>query len=174
MAEQDRVERVAIRNSDGDVTEVATLRNGVLDGETLVYAAGRVAAILQFSDGKQSGPAVFYDDAGQILVRALYRDGKLHGDSLYFDAASGVVMRKAAYERGVLHGYTVDFYPSGKPREVALYQNNLKEGEHVRLSEAGKITARTYFRQGKPAPRPQPVPKTKIKPISIGRANTER
>ncbi len=155
MANRENIETVTIRNSDNEVTEVATLKDGVLDGETIVYSAGRISARLQFRGGKQNGPALFYDDAGGILVKALYQDGKLHGDSLYFDATAGALMRKAAYERGVLHGYTVDFYPSGKPREVTPYRNNVREGEQVRLTEEGKVIERFYFRQGRPCSRSQ-------------------
>jgi antitoxin component YwqK of YwqJK toxin-antitoxin module len=162
MANQENIETVTIRNSDGEITDVATLKDGVLDGETLVYSAGRISARLQFRGGKQNGTALFYDDAGQVLVQAHYLEGKLHGESLYFDAAAGKVMRKSVYQSGVLHGYTVDFYPSGKPREVTPYQNSIREGEQVRLTEEGKVTERLYFRQGRPCARPHAAPKPAV------------
>jgi antitoxin component YwqK of YwqJK toxin-antitoxin module len=148
MTDEKGIEKVVVRNLDGEITDVATLKDGVLDGETLVYSAGRVSARLQFRDGKQNGPATFYDDAGQILIKALYKDGKLHGDSLYF-GPDGNLVRKSAFENGFLHGYTIDYYPSGKPREVASFKNNVRDGELVRLTEKGKITERLHYREGR-------------------------
>jgi antitoxin component YwqK of YwqJK toxin-antitoxin module len=149
MADETGIEKVTIRDSDGEITDVATLRNGVLEGETLVYSIGRLAARMQFHEGKLNGPAIYYDDAGQVQIKAQYRDGKLHGDSLYF-GANGELTRKSAFERGLLHGYTVDYYLSGKPREVTSYKNNIKEGEWLRLNEDGKVLERLYYHLGKP------------------------
>jgi antitoxin component YwqK of YwqJK toxin-antitoxin module len=161
MADESGVEKVVIRNSDGEVTDVATMKDGVLEGETLVYSGGKVMARLQFSGGKQNGPAVFYDDAGQVLIKALYQNGKLHGDSLYFGPAGNLV-RKSAFVVGQLEGYTVDYYPSGRPREVTSYKNNVRDGEAVQLTEDGKVTDRQHYREG----RPYQPSKTQEKPAA--------
>jgi uncharacterized protein len=161
MADQNGVEIVTIRDSDGEITDVATLKNGVLEGEALIYSAGRVVARMQFRQGKLNGPAVYYDDTGQVQIQSSYKDGKLHGDSLYF-GPDGVLMRKSAFEAGLLHGYTVDYYPSGKAREVTTFQKNIREGEWLRLAEDGKVQERLHYRQGKPQAlndRPKPGPR---------------
>jgi len=166
MAEEAAAEKLIIRDPDGVVTEEATRKNGVLDGETVLYSAGRVAARLQFREGKQNGEAVFFDDAGQVQTRVNYLDGKRHGDSFYF-RPDGRLARKSAFEAGQLQGYTVDYYPSGKPREVSTYKNNVLDGELIRLTEDGKVTERLHYKAGrqvagpppaarKPAPKPAP------------------
>src|SRR5579872_1178236 len=104
MAEPANPQKITIRDEEGTVTEEVTMKDGVLDGESLLFAAGRLRARLQFRDGKKNGEALFYDDAGRVQTKAQYLDGKLHGDSLHYNAA-GTLMRRAAYQKDVLHGY---------------------------------------------------------------------
>jgi len=152
MAETGVPEKIVTRDGDGNVTGEATMLNGVLEGETLVYSAGRIAARLQFHAGKQQGEAVFYDPAGHVQSKAQYVDGNRHGEALYYGPAGNLV-RKAGYERGLLHGYVIDYYPSGKPREVSTYKEDVLDGELIRLSEDGKITERLYYEKGRLRPR---------------------
>jgi antitoxin component YwqK of YwqJK toxin-antitoxin module len=128
------------------------MKDGVLEGETVLYTSGRLRARLQFRNGKQNGEAVFFDDAGDIMTKSLYENGKLTGDSFYY--GEGKLVRKSAYKSGELNGYTVDYYPNGKPREVSTYKDNLLDGDLVRLDEAGKITERLHYSKGKLQPAP--------------------
>lgn len=147
-------EKITIRDADGAVTEEATMLNGVLEGETLVYAEGHLRARLQYRSGKQQGEALYYDPAGHVQSRAGYVDGKRQGEALFF-GPNGQLLRKANYDRGLLHGHAIDYYPSGKPRQVSTYKEDVLEGEAIRLAEDGKITERLYYERGRlrPAPR---------------------
>jgi antitoxin component YwqK of YwqJK toxin-antitoxin module len=145
--------RIVVRDDEGEVVQEASMENGLLEGETVLYIHGRVRARLQFRQGKQDGESVFYDQLGGMTLKALYREGRLHGDSVYFDAA-GRVTRKAMYQRDRLHGRTADYYPSGKPREIAQYQDNLLHGEVRKYSESGTLTERRCFQAGKERPCP--------------------
>jgi antitoxin component YwqK of YwqJK toxin-antitoxin module len=158
MADTGAPEKLLIRDADGVVTEEASMKNGVLEGETVLYAAGHVRARLQFHDGKQQGEAIFYDAAGYVQTKAQYADGKRHGEALHY-SPTGALMRKATYERGLLQGYAIDYYPSGKPREVSTYKEDVLDGEMIRLSEDGKITERLYYERGRPRPKPHAAPK---------------
>src|ERR1700761_974165 len=110
MPEPASHEKILIRNEDGVVTEEATMRNGVLDGETTLYRSGRVFARLQFQDGKQQGEATYFDEIGQVVMKTPYQNGKLHGESTYFDH-TGKIVRKENHEAGELQGRKTDFYP---------------------------------------------------------------
>jgi antitoxin component YwqK of YwqJK toxin-antitoxin module len=155
MAGDATPEKLTLRDAEGAVTEEATMKNGVLDGETLIYSAGRLRARLQFRHGKQNGEALFYNDAGRVSTKANYLNDKLHGESQYFNPSGGLV-RKAAYREGQLHGHTIDYYPTGKPREVSTYQANVLHGELVRLAVDGKIVERLYYERGRPRRSPPP------------------
>jgi antitoxin component YwqK of YwqJK toxin-antitoxin module len=155
MAVDAAPEKLTLRDAEGMVTEEATMKNGVLDGETLLYSAGKLSARLQFREGKQNGEALFYDDAGRVSTKAHYLNDKLHGESQYFNPA-GVLVRKASYREGLLHGHTIDYYPTGKPREVSTYQANVLHGELIRLGVDGKIVERLYYNRGRPRATPPP------------------
>ena len=158
MADSGTPEKMTIRNADGVVTEEAAMKDGVLEGETVIYAAGRVRARLHFHNGKQQGEAIFYDPAGHVQTRTQYLDGKQQGEAQHF-SPSGVLMRKAAYDRGLLHGHAIDYYPSGKPREVSTYKEDVLDGEAIRLDEDGKVVERLYYEKGRLRPKPQAKPK---------------
>jgi uncharacterized protein len=156
MPEIAGAEKIVIRDAEGAVTEEAMMKDGVLEGETVLYASGRLRARLQFEQGLQGGESLFYDDAGEVTTRAAYRKGKLNGDSFYY-GADGKLVRKSAYQNGVLSGYTVDYYPSGKPRQVATYRDNLLDGDMVRLDEGGKVLERLHYKKGRLQPPPPAV-----------------
>ena len=148
MPEVVGAEKIVIRDAEGAVTEEAMMKHGVLEGETVLYASGRVRARLYFEQGLQSGEARFYDDAGEVTTRAAYKKGKLEGDSFYY-GADGKLVRKSAYRNGELNGYTTDYYPSGKPRQVSTYRDNLLDGDMVRLDEGGKVLERLHYKKGR-------------------------
>lgn len=155
----DAPEKIVIRDAEGNVTEEAAMQNGVLNGETVLYTAGRVRARLQFREGKQQGEAVFFDPAGQVQTKAQYLDGKLHGESLHF-SPTGQLMRKATYAAGLLHGFAIDYHPSGKPREISSYKEDVLDGELARITEDGKVVERLYYENGRLRPKPHAGPKT--------------
>ena len=163
MAEAAQPEKLTIRDADGAVTEEVTMKNGVLDGDTVLYAAGHIRARLQYREGKQNGEALFYDDAGRVQTKAQYRNGKRHGESLHY-SEGGTLVRRANYQNDMLHGYTIDYYPSGKPREVSTYKENVLDGEMIRLGEDGKITERLYYEHGRPKKSPPAARPTPPKP----------
>jgi antitoxin component YwqK of YwqJK toxin-antitoxin module len=165
MADVASPEKITIRDEEGVVTEEVTMRDGVLDGETLLYSAGRLRARLQFRGGKKNGEALFYDDAGRVSTKAQYLDGKLHGESLHYNP-SGILMRKASYRKDMLHGHAIDYYPSGKPREVSTHKDNVLDGEMIRLGKDGKITERLYYQGGRL--RSAPPPQAKLAPPKAG------
>jgi antitoxin component YwqK of YwqJK toxin-antitoxin module len=141
-------EKVLIKNEDGMVTEEAMMLGGVLEGETILYNHGRVAARLFFKNGKQEGEGVYYDDIGQLQMKSNYVAGKRHGESTYYDQ-TGKVVRKENYEAGQLHGRMTDFFLNGKAREVYHYQQGLKHGESLRFDIEGKLQERVCFHKGK-------------------------
>jgi len=154
-------QKITIRDADGVVSEEACMKDGLLEGETVLYAAGRIRARLQFHNGKQEGESVFYDPAGHVQTKAHYVEGKRHGESQHF-SQNGMLLRKATYERGLLQGYAIDYYPSGKPREVSTYKEDVLDGEVIRLGEDGKIKERVYYERGRLRPAPRVLPKAAL------------
>jgi len=158
-------EKFLVRDSLGQVTEEATMVGGVLEGETIIYTAGRIMGRIQFQHGKREGEAIYYDNGGQVSVRSMYRDDLLHGESTYFDY-EGRIVRKALYDRGELDGRATDFYPSGKAREVAHYTRGVLDGELLRFAMDGKLMERICYRRGKKVmcpPQVTPIFKAALK-----------
>ena len=159
-------EKVIVKNSDGVVTEEATMLGGLLDGETILYSSGRVVGRLHFKQGKQEGESVFYDDAGRVTMKSLYHDGKLNGEGTFFDE-NGKIIRKENYKDGQLHGRRSDFYPTGKAREVAHYQQGLPHGELIRLAPDGQIQEIVCYVKGRKVPCPPQVAQMQQKQAKV-------
>jgi antitoxin component YwqK of YwqJK toxin-antitoxin module len=149
-------EKVVLRDADGNVTEEAFLKDGALEGEVLLYSAGRLRGRLLYRAGKQNGPAVYYWETGLVAVEANYADGNLEGESRYFDEQRRLV-RRALYEKGRLQGRTIDYYASGQARTVSHYRDNVLHGEVWQYGEDGKLRERSCFHEGKPYPCREPA-----------------
>jgi antitoxin component YwqK of YwqJK toxin-antitoxin module len=146
--------KVTIRDEDGNITEEAFMRDGVLDGEVLLYSRGRLAVRSRYVSGKQHGEVLHYDAIGQVTAKGNYENGKQHGEWQFFNP-QGNIVRKAGYANGELHGWTADYYLNGRPREISAYREGLLDGEVLRYSDEGKLLERLCFEAGKPKPCPK-------------------
>jgi antitoxin component YwqK of YwqJK toxin-antitoxin module len=147
-------EKIVLRDEDGNITEEAFLKGGVLEGEVLLYSRGRLAVRSQYVGGKQHGDTLHYDTTGQVSVKGNYQNGKQHGEWQYFNA-TGNIVRKASFENGELHGWVADYHLNGRPREISAYRAGLLDGEVLRYSDEGKLLERVCFEVGKPKPCPK-------------------
>jgi antitoxin component YwqK of YwqJK toxin-antitoxin module len=147
-------QKVVLRDADGNVSEEVYLKDGALEGDALLYQAGKLRARIRYAGGKQSGEAVYFDDAGRATAKMNYADGKLEGESFYLDAC-GRTVRKESYRKGMLHGRTIDYYPSGKVRTVSHYRDNVLDGEVWEYGDDGKLRERRCYDLGKVRPCPR-------------------
>jgi antitoxin component YwqK of YwqJK toxin-antitoxin module len=147
-------EKVVLKDAEGNVTEEVFLKDGALEGEAVLYSAGRVRARIPYRGGKQQGTAAYYDETGQVSMKMNYATGQLDGESLFFDH-EGKLVRRAFYVKDQLQGRTIDYHPSGKVRTVWHYRAGILHGEVWEYGDDGKLQNRRCFHEGKPYPCPQ-------------------
>lgn len=108
-----------------------TYKNGILEGEKLVYyppaneriKTQQVFQQYQFVKGKLEGP-----------VKEFFPDGK--------------VKMEGTYKNNNLHGEVKKYHPNGKMFFLERYKNGLKHGWWYTYDESGREKGRGYFFEG--------------------------
>ena len=52
------------------------------------------------------------------------------------------------YEKGVLQGHSITYFPDGQMQKESPYLNNLLEGESIEYYPNGKVLSKTFYRKG--------------------------
>ncbi|MEZ5198610.1 MAG: hypothetical protein R2764_20160 [Bacteroidales bacterium] len=106
---------------------------------------------------KQGKWKYFYDDIGTIRLEGEYKNDLKNGYFKEF-TEDGNLISTAKYIDGILQedvaelaklDIKTEYYPTGKPKIVASYKNDIPEGVRREYSPEGEITAGYIFRQGK-------------------------
>jgi antitoxin component YwqK of YwqJK toxin-antitoxin module len=161
-----------IRDSNGKLLKIITMKNGVPHGEMIAFDEnGKIACKINYENGLLSGPAEFYL-AEQPLMLTFFKNGVQDGETTFFsngikagtvNLLSGVfdgeftsfdsecnVIRVAAYAGGSQNGECKIFYPNGVLMQHSCYKNNLLHGEMVKYFPNGNVMEVSSFQEGKP------------------------
>ena len=119
------------------------------DFDSLIKKFGRKNEIEYFPNGcpkhsisyfnsKFDGEMLRWNKNCILISRANYENGKLHGlwESFYDD---GTIMHSINYFYGQKNGFERWYYPSGKLKTQTMYKFNRKESEIMSWDESGKI-----------------------------------
>lgn len=87
-----------------DVMSEETYKNGLLDGERVVYYQnGKKSEVEPYKNGKLDGKAVMYSEKGVLLKEENYVNGKREGWSIYYKS-DGSLLKKGLYHADELSG----------------------------------------------------------------------
>ena len=144
---------VAGYEADGAVSYRANLVGGVQQGETRLYAEGKLLQTMQFKDGLKHGEMVYYED-GAIVARIGFaeglqeglavtygpneckvssiphRKGKPNGEARYFDQEERLI-RSLHYLDGKQQGPETTYFPDGGIAERGMAVGAKREGGWV-------------------------------------------
>ncbi|GHT97183.1 hypothetical protein FACS1894126_0740 [Alphaproteobacteria bacterium] len=158
------------RNESGSLISSVTVKNGVPDGETLLYDdQGQLTHRLLYENGVLSGPAEFFL-LGKPLMNTNFKNGLQEGEVTFFSNgikagvahfqggrfegdftsidAFGNITRVAKYAAGQQNGECTIYYPDGTVMEQSSYKNNVLDGDLVRYFPNGNIMETSSFENG--------------------------
>jgi antitoxin component YwqK of YwqJK toxin-antitoxin module len=93
------------------------------------------------------GPEVTDTKTKIILRKANYLNGRLHGEYVeYF--ADGILKAKGQYVNGVPDGVIIKNHPNGKPMIKERWKNRTKHGWWTTYDEGGTEVGRRYYKNG--------------------------
>lgn len=119
------------------------------DFDGLIKKFGRKNEIEYFSNGcakysisyfnnKFDGEMLRWNENCILISKANYENGKLHGlwESFYDD---GTIMHSINYFYGQKNGFERWYYPSGKLKTQTMFKFDIKESEIMSWNEYGEI-----------------------------------
>lgn len=135
------------------------------------HSNGKIRYTGNFKHGNPVGTFVYYFEDGQMRARNTYRaqggiimseqfgEGeKLAAKGLYaeqekdstwtyYDFEGNLLMRED-YQKGVLHGKVIKYFPNGKIAEVKNFKNGVQVGAWEQYYESGKPMAKGTYVNG--------------------------
>lgn len=167
-------EYVSYYDEKGKIFETVSYRNGLLEGEHVVYHSnGKLENRNSFSNGKNvDGECLHYYDDGSLHEKHSYLNGKLEGKafSYYPDQkiqaeetyhvgksvgkqlryfASGKVERESNFDQqGESDGISQSFTEEGKPRSKSVYEHGTLRSSEQWYANGNKQTESFYNKQG--------------------------
>jgi antitoxin component YwqK of YwqJK toxin-antitoxin module len=95
-----------------------------------------------------NGLAQSWDENGNKQAEIHYEKGVLQGPSLYYYPC-GTLQKRAFFSQGKLEGVVESYYPSGAIKETVHYKKGIREGESKSFFSSGEKQAEEYFMEGK-------------------------
>lgn len=71
-----------------------------------------------------------WDEKGQPLAHILYEKGVMEGTSLYF-YPSGQIEKEVSFKKNIVEGETIEYHPTGEIRSKINFQKGIKNGSSV-------------------------------------------
>lgn len=93
------------------------------------YSDGSVKSVINYKNGKENGPAVYYRRDGGKALEVMMKNGKKEGKlTRWF--TNGVVEDISYYKNDSLHGAQTIYNMQGKPTLYIEYENGKKNGDY--------------------------------------------
>ena len=118
-----------------------------------VYARGKCVLQQTYAAGVASGTCKTFDAAGLVSTLLSYVDGEIDGPATFY--FEGRLIRESTYQKGLLHGVSIDYDRDGKCVQKATYKDNQLEGPLLRYWPNGKIMEELHYKAGVPLGLPQ-------------------
>ena len=116
---------------------------------TFWHRNGEVAKVVNYKNGEEEGSVTVFRADGTKELERSYKAGKKDGKWFSFDKTGENPTAQQEYRDDVLHGSSIGWYKSGKPREEIQRKNGKIDGTVTRWHENGQISHRTEFKAGK-------------------------
>lgn len=88
-----------------------------------------------------------WDEKGQLLAKILYEKGVLEGTSIYF-YPSGEIEKEIPFKKNILEGELIEYHLSGNIRSKTTFQNGKKNGISFGYFTNGKSSWSEEYREG--------------------------
>ena len=75
------------------------------------------------------------------------RDWLFEGEARFWDE-QGRLMAQIPYQKGMLEGISISYYPNGQIQKTSPYHQNRLQGEEIEFYEEGQIFSRTTYQLG--------------------------
>lgn len=88
-----------------------------------------------------------WDEQGNLVAKIFYQKGVLEGPSLYF-YPSGQVEKQLLFSKNLMEGEAAEYYPSGAIKSKSHYNRGVKDGESFSFLENGILACKEIYKNG--------------------------
>lgn len=104
---------VTVRTEENGTTTYITYANGLKDGPFReIYSNQKTKSIGNYTNGKEEGVFIYFNEAGDTIQSGGYRHGKAHGPWYTYFKDDGIYWYRQ-YEEGIREGYWLKVTTSG-------------------------------------------------------------
>ncbi len=121
--------------------------NGQLRIEAQVVGGTADVAPGVQNDWLFDGLSEVWDDQGNLLAQISYDKGVLEGTSLYF-FPHGQIEREVPFVKNAIEGVVSEFSPQGQLIAKIQYKKGVKEGESLIFFEKGQVARNEEYKEG--------------------------
>ncbi len=130
------------------ITEEGHIVNGKKNGTWVIYHEdnGRIQTMQSYANDLLNGPAIEFDQRGQMIKRATYKNNVLEGIKAEYKYGRPVI--ETPYVNGKINGMYKEFYQNGKIQKEVEYKNGKLDGIFRQYTDDGKMTLDYTYKNG--------------------------
>lgn len=113
--------------------------NGQLKIEATVIGGTADLALGTQGDWVFDSLSRVWNEQGHLVAEIPYEKGIIQGTSLYY-YPNGQLEKEADFQKGKIDGYLTEYWPNGSLKSKTAYRKGTKEGESVGYFEDGKLS----------------------------------
>ncbi len=122
--------------------------SGILHGPyRQYYQSGRLAATLQYEEGKAMGPAAYYYENGNLKMQGELKSGKDEGYWDYY-YENGKKRQEGQLIAGAKEGEWIFYYENGQIKRKGSFSKDIRTGIWNYFYEDGSLKAQALFNNG--------------------------
>ncbi|GAB4297975.1 MAG: hypothetical protein Kow0068_22040 [Marinilabiliales bacterium] len=128
-------------NDDGYETYEYELNENIPDAYYKVYYKEDFSTLYMegaIENNKKEGVWIFYNEFGKLKCKTEYHSGEKNGLEKKYDL-NGNLIETSNYERNLLNGERIQYYPSGAKRTLTKFINDQPVGYMTVFDENGEV-----------------------------------
>lgn len=139
--------RTEIVDAAGRLATIGYYRNGKKEGAWTDYTQDqRVHRLTTYVDGKKEGIYLEFSPTNHVTVRCFYHNDILHGK--YVEYSPIAIKEERYYVNGEIDGLARSYFNDGKLMEEGYYKNGKREGISKWYDRDGNKTLEYEYRAG--------------------------
>lgn len=134
-----------LRETNGHAVTVTPVTDGLRDGPAVTMIDGRLMSVVPWVRGVKEGESQTYDpETGVVVERADWHEGLLHGMRLSF-GKGGQLLKRETFAGGRAEGLTTVYHDNGSVASETAYVAGKRQGPVKIYSDKGVLLSDTMM-----------------------------
>lgn len=117
-----------IYNEKDEILQQANFKEGLLDGEMIIYEENKMKMKMNFKNNLQHGETYFYNKEENVLGVETYANGLKEGKCEWKDLKGNLLFTEN-YHCNKLNGEKLEYYENGKVKKRSIFSDGELTGK---------------------------------------------